>query len=135
MEQGTNEFIASLVGEMGIAHFAMLMFFALIGATIKLTTQVKERDVASPATPERFSFGFLLADNWKRMLSSLLLIYVFVRFTSFLVPSNILAGLPDEAEMLVCILIGYSFDLLSEWLKDKASVLSVDRNKISPPTS
>lgn len=127
-----NEFISGLVGNMTPAHFGMLMFFALVGATIKLTTQVSKRDVASTATPEKFSFSFLLQDNWKRMLSSLLLIYLFVRFSSFLVPASLLETLPDEAEILMCVFIGYSFDLLSEWLKDKAAVLKVNRDNIQP---
>lgn len=118
------------IGTMGAPHFAMLMTFALIGATIKLTQHVSQRDVESSATPRGFSLWFLIADNWKRMLNSLLLIYIFVRFTNFFLPASLYESLPDEVEMISAIVIGFSFDSLSQWLKDKIGLLTVNRNKI-----
>ena len=119
---------------MGLPHFCLLMFFALIGATIKLTTQVSDRDVQSPATPVKFSLRFLLQDNWKRMLSSFLLIYAFVRFSSLLIPAPTLESLPDGLELFICMSIGYGFDSLSERLKEKTSLLQGKRDSLPSQT-
>lgn len=122
------EFITNLIGAGGAQHFFSMMFFALIGANINLLTNVNNRNKNSTKTPVEFSFKFLLRDNWKRMVSSLLLIYLFVRFLRLLLPSKLFETMPDEFEFVVAIIIGYSFDKLSELLKDKAKILSVKRN-------
>ena len=122
------EFITNLIGAGGAQHFFSMMFFASIGANINLLTNVNNRNKNSTKTPVEFSFKFLLRDNWKRMVSSLLLIYLFVRFLRLLLPSKLFETMPDEFEFVVAIIIGYSFDKLSELLKDKAKILSVKRN-------
>lgn len=124
------EFLRDIIGVGGVQHFFSLMLFALIGATINLLNNVSKRDKASTATPVKFSFWFLIADNWKRCVSSFLLVYLFVRFMPLLLPSQFYDAINGDIEFLVAIIIGFSFDKLSEFLKDKAKILSVNRENI-----
>ena len=121
------ELLHNIIGSSGLAHFVSLMFFALLGATVNLLSNVSKRDKLSPATPVDFSLVFLIRDNWKRCVSSLLLIYLFVRFMPLLLPAQVYDAIDGDVEFLLAILIGFSFDKLSEFLKDKAKILSVNR--------
>lgn len=127
-----SEFLKYFVGNMSYAHFWALIAFAIIGATIKLTMNVAARDVQSKATPEKFSFKFMVWDNLPRIINSGLLVYLFIRFPAQLIPDHIYKAIPPEAEMLVAAVIGFFFDYLSEWLKEKMGLLSVDRSKLMP---
>jgi hypothetical protein len=124
------ELIQNFIGANGFQHFATLMIFALIGATVNLLTNVTNRDKESTATPYHFSFKFMLLDNWKRMVNSLLLIYLFVRFMPLLLPEKAYEAIDGDLEFVIAGLIGYSFDKLSEILKDKAALLRVNRDNI-----
>jgi hypothetical protein len=91
---------------------------------------VQKRDVQSANTPQDFSVKFLILDNWKRMLNSFLVIWVMLRFYPELLPKEVYLAIPETAELLFAVLIGFSFDKLSEFLKEKANILSVNRKKI-----
>lgn len=121
------EIINNIIGANGAQHFFTLMFFALLGATVNLLSNVSKRDKLSPATPVDFSLVFLVRDNCKRCASSLLLIYIFVRFMPLLLPAQVYDAIGGDMELVLAILIGFSFDKLSEFLKDKAKILSVNR--------
>lgn len=99
--------------------FVTQMFMALIGVSISLLLHAQTRDKYSPATPVKFSIGFLIVDNWKRVVLSLLLIYVFIRFFPEIFGINL--------SLFWCLAIGLSLDKLAQWLKDKISVLQVKR--------
>lgn len=125
-----NEFAESLFGVQGMGYFLTLFFWALIGATINLTMGVNKRDALSESTPVAFSIKFLLLDNWKRMLNSFLVIWVMLRFYPEILPKEVYDAIPETAELLFAVLIGFSFDKLSEIIKEKANILSVNREKI-----
>jgi hypothetical protein len=125
------QFITNIIGAGGAQHFITMMIFALVGATINLLTNVSKRDKLSASTPMDFSLKFMLLDNWKRMVSSLLLIYLFIRFMPLLIPSGVYETIDGDVEFIIAIAIGYSFDKLSELLKDKAKFLSVNREAIN----
>jgi len=135
MNEFLKEFLSYFVGNMTYAHFSALIVFALIGATIKLGLHIGARDVQSPATPVKFNFRFMVLDNLPRIISSGLLVYLFLRFPAQLVPDHIYKAIPPEAEMLLAAIIGFCFDLLSQWLKDKVGILQPDRSKIMDNTT
>lgn len=126
------ELLHNIIGDVSVQWFISMMLFALVGATINLLLNVSERDKNSDNTPYHFSLKFMLLDNWKRMLSTLLLIFVFVRFMPLVLPSDILSTIKDEDALLfMALIIGYSFDKLSEILKDKLNILTVNRSKVN----
>lgn len=124
------EILHNIIGLGGLQHFFTLLFFAMLGATVNLLNNVQKRDKHSRNTPYRFSLQFLVLDNWKRCVSSLLLIYLFLRFMPLLLPAQVYDAISGDMEFVLAILIGFSFDKLSEFLKDKAKILSVNRQKI-----
>ena len=115
-----KEFLSLLMGAMSAPTFAALFFFALIGVSINLLMHANTRDQSSQNTPEKFSLLFLLKDNWKRILLAVLLIYVSIRFVQLIftipVDSNI------ELYLFAAVFVGFIFDKLGEFLKNKFDV-------------
>lgn len=55
-------------------------FFALIGIFITLLLGTTARIPASPASPTHFSWSYLWSDNFKRIVATLLMVIVSLRF-------------------------------------------------------
>ncbi|RYD96841.1 MAG: hypothetical protein EOP50_06265 [Sphingobacteriales bacterium] len=110
-----NELLTALLGLSTPGRFAALLMLALIGATLSLLLQAKNRDPLSPATPTKFSLSFLVCDNWRRMLTTLILIWAALRFTPQLF------GI--EINEFFAVAIGFGNDKLSQLVKDKTNLL------------
>lgn len=110
-----KEFELTLLGNQTLGHFFALLFFALFAATLSLLLQATNRDVRSEATPHHFDWQFLVADNWKRCVTTLMLIYVFLRF----LPE--LTGI--ELNEFYALIVGFTNDKLAQYLKDKTNIL------------
>jgi len=115
----TATFIQNVMDGLTVSDFFSALFFALIGVIISLLMHAVGRDLTSTTTPVKFSFKFLLKDNWKRILLSLLLIVVTIRF----LPD--LTGL--KFNMFYALCIGLAWDKLSEYIKTKSNILDVPR--------
>jgi hypothetical protein len=118
-----KEFLNLFVGNMGYTMFAALFVFAMIGVAINLLMHANTRDQNSPDTPVKFSFKFLLLDNWKRILLAFLLIYVSIRFTSLLFVIDVTGN--NELYLFAAVIIGFIYDKLGEMLKEKSDFLKV----------
>lgn len=110
-----KQFISTLLGGQTASAFAALLFFALLGAAISMLLHTTKRDPNSTATPIRFSWLFFIEDNWKRAITSLLLIYVALRFTPDIIGVTI--------NEFWAIAIGLCNDKLAELIKDKTNIL------------
>lgn len=113
--------IKEIFGTDSLQQFGTLFFFALIGVAISLLMHSNNRDQNSSSTPVKFSVLFLLKDNWKRIVLSLLLIYVTLRFFTDL------TGLHLSSFFSLCVGVGW--DKLSQIVKEKTEILCVNRNK------
>jgi len=109
------------LGNISFAMFAGLYFFALVGVAINLLMHANKRDQNSPNTPVKFSYKFLLWDNWKRIFLSILLIYVSIRFISTLFSISVEGN--NELYLFSAVVIGFVYDKLAEFLKEKAGSL------------
>lgn len=118
-----KDFIHFLTGNIQIAMFWALFFFAALGVTINLLLHASARDQQSPDTPVKFSLRFLLYDNWKRILLSVLLIYVTIRFASTIFVLTLDGN--NELYLFVAVLIGFGYDKLAELIKKKGTLLKV----------
>ncbi len=83
--------------------------FALLGSVLNLLIESNKRDPNSTRTPPNFSFLFLFKDNVKRLLITVILIFIFMRFSQEIAHVKI--------SLWVCFLIGFGSDLLSMYLK------------------
>ena len=130
------DFLSSIMGdEISHGQFMGLIVWALIGATVWLLIQgSKGAQKSNNNTPLKFHVVFLIADNWKRMLLTLLLIFAFIRFYNYAtvhVPAeySFIVGLPKE---LVSLFFGFLLDIISQKIKSKLPMLQVDRSKLMP---
>jgi hypothetical protein len=126
-----KEFASLLLGNVSLPMFFGLFFFAMIGVFINLLIHATTRDQNSPATPVKFSFRFLLWDNWKRIVLSILLIYVSIRFVSMFFAITVDGK--NEYYLFAALLIGFGFDKLGELIKKKSSWLKVREEEEKTP--
>jgi hypothetical protein len=106
--------IKHLLGGLNPDQFAACVFFALVGVVISLLIHATNRDKNAPRTPVKFSFSFLLADNWQRILLNLLMILVTLRFCKEITGYDI--------NMFVALVIGLAYDKLGELLRNKCII-------------
>lgn len=85
------------------------IIFAIFGAILSLLLDSNTRNVESKRTPREYSYLFLIKDNSKRMVITIIIISVFMRFTKEL--------LGIEPSVYWSFFIGFSSDKLSEYLK------------------
>jgi hypothetical protein len=112
--------------------FIAMVIFSAIGVTMALLGDAQTRDQNSPSTPEKFSFLFLLKDNWKTILLSFLAVILSLRFAPILFPDQFTTdALSDfmgkEKWLFGSFMIGLLFNGLLQLLKSKADILKVKR--------
>ncbi len=131
-----GQFIYLVTGTTNFPWFGAMFFFALIGQAIYLGVSASNRDVASPATPETWSSKFFIIDNWKRAATTILCIFVVIRFYPDLVQF-----LPDVVKpyflqlsaltpMAIALAIGFGIDYIVAYAKGKMAILQVNRPKV-----
>lgn len=99
-----------LLGGLQPQNFFAMLFFAAIGATISILVHSTNRDPGATRSPFSYDFFFLFKDNWQRIVLNFLLILVVIRFSQEL--------LGFEIKPFVALLVGISFDKLSELLRN-----------------
>jgi hypothetical protein len=99
-----------LLGDLEPQNFIAMLFFALIGVAISILVHSTNRDPGSKRSPYRFTLSFILRDNGQRILLNALLIVVVIRFSKEI--------LGFEIKPFIALLIGISFDKLSELLRN-----------------
>lgn len=125
-----KEFISYFIGNYSPAMFAAMLVFALIGAMIMWTIDVRKRDKTSKSTPEAFSLKFWFMDNYPRMIGGLLLVYISLRFLTALIPGEWFAAFPDEAEFILSVAIGISHDKLGDYILRKLNITDNNRERV-----
>lgn len=105
-----EQFLEQFLGTKDTIGFGVSYLIAVIGALIMLRFEAAKRDKLSKNTPYHFSAWFLFRDNAIRIFTSLLLIYVGIRFSSLIFGS--------EVTFYTALVIGASLDKISEWLKN-----------------
>lgn len=106
-----KEFIIGLLGQTSGNDFAHAFIWALVGAVLSLLLNVATRNPTTPNSPVKFSWLHLLGDNVVRIITTLLLIIVCLRF----MPD--LFGIQLSAFAAFCV--GFGWDKLAQLIKDK----------------
>jgi hypothetical protein len=96
---GTNDLIKVFAG----------FIFASIGMLITMLIDVKQRDKKSNRTPENFSISFFIKDNILRFITTLLLVFIFLRFS--------IEIFGDTNSMYSAFIVGLCSDFLAIKLK------------------
>lgn len=114
-----NNFYSILTGKTPEDIFMGFAFFAILGVTLSLLLHTNKRDPLSTGTPVKFNWIFMLRDNVKRIVASIITVYVCLRFT----PEILNVQLND----FWAFAIGLGFDKLFEYIKEKTSLLDIKR--------
>lgn len=119
-----KEAIEIILGNKSIGYYLAGLFFTCLGILISLYHSSKRRDPHSTSTPYNFSWRFLIWDNTKRIVVSL--IVVFLIFRGFELPNVF-------SQVAVGIVITIALDKVVEWLMEKSDLicdlLGMDRKK------
>lgn len=115
-----EDFLQVLFGDMSFGTFFGYIALCLIGVGISVFFDVKNRDVSSKKTPERFSTRFFVLDNLKRFIGVILALYALVRFSPYMFP-----GEPID---WVMISLGYNIDAVIAANKKGTKFLEMDRD-------
>jgi len=114
-------FWQELLGKSDPGVLAAAFAFALLGHFIVLLGGTALRQPASPSSPTKFSWGYLLYDNSKRIIYVILLIVVALRF------------LPDLFGMQLNgfsgFLVGSALDTIALVIKQKTALLDPKNGK------
>lgn len=106
-----KEFIIGLFGQASGNDFVHAFIWALVGALLSLLLNVATRNPTTTSSPVKFSWLHLVSDNLRRIVTTLLLILVCLRFMPDLL------GVQLAAFPAFCI--GYGWDKLAQLIKDK----------------
>lgn len=128
----TMENYSYVFGVVPSGMFIAMIIFAAIGVTMALLGDAQTRDQNSVNTPRKFSFWFLLKDNWKTILLSFLAVLLTLRFAPLLFPDQFLTEALDnpmgkEKWLFGSFMIGLVFNSLLQLLKSKSEILKVKR--------
>lgn len=115
----------TLLGTTDTGQFFSLFAFALIGMSISLLLNGANREVTGPTTPYKFNLGFLLLDNYKRIILNLLILFSAVRFYPDI--------FHEAINPFLAFGIGIGFDKIVQLIKERVGVLQVNREKITTP--
>lgn len=133
MQDTIQQLKALILGPASLAYYMGAEFFALLALILSLYSHSTTRDVNAPSTPVKFSWAFLIMDNFKRIVLGQIALFLIFRFTTELMgrPLNMFIAVG------VGFLLSYGLDKVIQALKDKAGVtfLQQDRTAITttPP--
>jgi hypothetical protein len=108
---------AQITGDLNLSQFLAALFFSAIGVLISLLFHANTRDPNTTTSPVKFSWLYLLRDNWKRIILAFLLICVTLKF----LPE--LTGL--KLNMFYALCIGLAWDKLAQYLQSKTDIIKV----------
>lgn len=121
-----------LLGFVELKLFLTMLLFAIVGIVLSLLMDAHTRDQNSPNTPVKFSFKFLLRDNWKTILTTAIAVLVTLRFAPLLFPDQFKVDATGDPKAVEWFLfgsfgIGLLYNQLVQFLKKKISILNVER--------
>ena len=111
-----NEAIGIIAGGKALSYYLAGFFFAFLGIMISLYQSSRTRDKSSPNTPLRFSWTFLIWDNIKRAVITLIVMFILFRVLDLsFVPLMIGVGIGVSVALdrIIVSLMGWSDDIFN----------------------
>lgn len=114
-----------LLGYVDMDMFLVMLLFAAFGIAVSLLIDSQRRDQLSKNTPQKFSWGFLLKDNWKTIVLTVLIVALTLRFATSFFPAQFTgddlstpAGI--EKWLFGSLVVGLGFNqLIQVWKKTR----------------
>lgn len=117
-----GEFFIIIFGDYTLVQLLGFLWFFVIGYVAYALIETSGRDVNGTATPQKWSWKFWMKDNLKRYLTTLLVSYIFFRF------SDNLAGHPFG--YFDAVTLGLLGDGAAATLKKRIKWYKTDREKL-----
>ena len=116
MKKSISEALLIILGENKTGGYYLAgFFFSGLAILLSIYLHSRKRDRCSPATPEKFSWLFLLWDNAKRAAASLVLMFILFRLFDF---SNVFAMVG------VGFFVSFGVDKAIQFLMDKTNIMN-----------
>ncbi len=104
-----------IFGGKGGGYYLAGAFFSFLAIILSIYLHSKKRDPQSPNTPVRFSFLFLMWDNFKRAVAGMILMFIIFRIF-------------DCSNVMVMIGVGFfislGVDKAIQWLMEKTDFMN-----------
>jgi hypothetical protein len=114
-----------IAGGKQLSYYLAGFFFAALGILLSLYQSSRSRDKLSPSTPLKFSWLFLIWDNMKRALITLVVMFILFRVLDLsYVPLMIGVGI------VVSVALDRIIVLLMSWSDDIFDLLASQRKKM-----
>lgn len=118
-----------LVGNGSLGSFLGYIVIAFICADVSLLIEASNRDIASKATPVKFSWSFLVAANIPRLIANFLCIPILIRL--------IYQYVAPDYMLFLSIGVGFAVDRLGMLLKNigvltSSKIAAQIADKLSP---
>lgn len=114
-----KEILDHILGPGDPSYFIAAVFYAAVGIVVSLLFSSTKRDQSKPETPNTFSWYYLLWDNAKRIVLSVLLVLITLRFSREFIGADL--------TMFTALLVGLGWDRLSSYIKDKTDFLKTTK--------
>lgn len=111
-----NEAIGIITGGKTGGYYLAGFFFAFLGIMLSLYQSSRSRDKLSPNTPLKFSLTFLIWDNLKRVVITLIVMFILFRILDLsYVPLMIGVGIVVSVALdrIIVALMGWSDDIFN----------------------
>lgn len=111
-----NEAIQIILGDKTIGYYLAGFFFSFLAILVSLYQHSRTRDKYSQSTPVNFSWGFLIWDNLKRMVTTLIVMFMLFRLFDLSNPGAMIG---------VGFAVGFGLDKVIEFLMERTNLLDI----------
>jgi hypothetical protein len=125
MDKSIIEALEIISGGKSGGYYIAGFFFSLLSIILSIYLHSRKRDPASPHTPQKFSWSFLIWDNGKRMVVGLIVMFILFRLFDL---SNVFAMVGAG------FFVSFGLDKVIEFLMEKTNImnfLKTDREKFN----
>jgi len=130
-----KEFFEILLGDANASEFAAMMFFSLLAAVAMWLVMARTRNKESTRTPENWSWKFYWAENLKRQIGTVFLMFITLRLSQYSDWFKENGQLDMQKMVFVAIVVGLIADQLAMlFFKAKTKATTYIGEKIDDST-
>jgi len=112
--ESINEALQIILGGKSGGYYLAGFFFSLLAIILSLHQHSKTRDKYSINTPIKFSWGFLLWDNFKRITMSIIVMFILFRLFDLSNPFAMIG---------VGFFVSFGLDKAIQFLMEKTNIM------------
>jgi hypothetical protein len=108
-----KQVVANLLGDFTADFYITYFIFVMFGIILSLRIQALNRDKLSDSTPIKFSWRFLLQDNLKQWIGSLVFVFLSIR-----IGADAWGVIPTYVSAVIMGLsFDYSLSFIGKWIE------------------